>query len=262
MAEIQDIVVDLENDSVGEMEAVEQLSQPKSVPVSDATASLPEKYRGKSVEDIVKMHQEAEKLVDRQATEVGEVRKLADELLKSQLYKKPEVEQPVEVDFFENPQEAIRNAVNNNPKVLAAEQLALQQQRILASQTIAQLHPDFQQVVADNEFTNWIKSSKIRTQLYNNAENYDVEAANELLSTFKELRAVKQAQQTTKFTEIETASRDKSLSAASVESGGTGESFKKIYRRADLIRLRLNNPAKYDSMQDDIDRAYQEGRVR
>ena len=104
MAEIQDIVVDLENDSVGEMEAVEQLSQPKSVPVSDATASLPEKYRGKSVEDIVKMHQEAEKLVDRQATEVGEVRKLADELLKSQLYKKPEVEQPVEVDFFENPQ--------------------------------------------------------------------------------------------------------------------------------------------------------------
>lgn len=258
MAEIQD-VVDLEASDLGEMEAVEQISQPE---VIKETASLPEKYRGKSVEDIVRMHQEAEKLVDRQAVEVGEVRKLADELLKSQLYKKPVEEQPVEVDFFENPQEAIRNAVNNNPKVLAAEQTALYQQRVLASQTIAQLHPDFQQVVADSEFKNWINSSKIRSQLYNNAENYDVEAANELLSTFKELKAVKQVQQTAKLSEVEIATRDKSLSAASVESGGTSESFKKVYRRADLIRLRLQNPAKYDSMQDDIDRAYQEGRVR
>ena len=55
--------------------------------------SLPEKYKGKSAEDLVKMHQEAERLIGRQAQEVGEVRKLADELIKSQLTKKAEPEQ-------------------------------------------------------------------------------------------------------------------------------------------------------------------------
>ena len=33
---------------------------------------IPDKYQGKSVEDIVKMHQEAEKLIGKQAQEVGE----------------------------------------------------------------------------------------------------------------------------------------------------------------------------------------------
>ena len=50
-----------------------------------AKVEIPEKYKGKSLEDIVKMHQEAEKLIGRQAQEVGEVRRLADELLKQQL---------------------------------------------------------------------------------------------------------------------------------------------------------------------------------
>jgi len=253
MAEIQDF----ENLDIGEIEAVDEIAEQKQ-----QESDLPEKYRGKSVSDIVKMHQEAEKLVDRQATEVGEVRKLADELLKSQLYKKPEVEQPVEVDFFENPQEAIRQAVNNNPKVIAAEQQAEYNKRVLASQTIASLHPDFQSVVADNEFKSWINSSKIRSQLYQNAENYDVDAANELLSTFKELRSVKQAKETKQFVELDTAERSKSLNAASVDTGGSGESYKKVYRRADLIRLKISNPTKYESMQEEIDRAYQEDRVK
>ncbi len=43
---------------------------------------IPSKYQNKSLEEIVKMHQEAEKLIGRQAQEVGEVRKLADELIK------------------------------------------------------------------------------------------------------------------------------------------------------------------------------------
>lgn len=62
---------------------------------------IPDKYKGKSVEDIVKMHQEAEKMIGRQAQEVHEVRSLADQLLKRQLEvdKKPEVvENTPEVD--------------------------------------------------------------------------------------------------------------------------------------------------------------------
>jgi len=257
MAEIQD-EIDLD---VGEVEAVEA-EQTKEIAPEPTKPELPERYRGKSIEDIVKMHQESEKIAGRNAQEADEVRRLADELLKSQLRQAPKDEKPVEVDFFENPQEAIRQAVNNNPKVLAAEQAALVAQMEMAKAKVAQLHPDFPSVVNEDGFKDWIKSSKIRSQLYAQAENYNVDAADELLSTYKELKKARQTREIEQIQEIDTAARNKSLNAAAVDSGGSGETTQKIYRRADLIRLKLRDPAKFSSMQDDIDRAYQEGRVR
>src|SRR5574343_239740 len=113
-------IIDDADQPVGEIEAVEQQQEaPKEDGVKDTVLdSLPEKYRGKKVEDVIKMHQEAEKLASRHAQEVGEIRKLADELIKSQL-KKPEVEPPKEVDFFENPQEAVRNTIASDPRIRA-----------------------------------------------------------------------------------------------------------------------------------------------
>jgi len=255
MAEMQDLDVQ----EVGELEVVEeQIQQADVAPEATQEPELPEKYKGKSAADIAKMHQEAEKLLARQGAEVGEVRKLADELLKSQLQRKPEPEKPKEVDFFENPQEAIRQAVENNPKVLAAEQYAKQVQMEQAAQKIATKHPDFREVVRESEFEDWIKSSKIRQHLFLQAEAYDADAADELLSTYKALRTVKQKQ----VTEVDTKVRDQSLKAASVETSGSGESTRKIYRRADLIRLKLRDSAKFDAMQDEIDAAYREGRVK
>lgn len=39
---------------------------------------VPERYRGKSPADIAKMHQEAEKMIGRQSSEIGKLRRLAD----------------------------------------------------------------------------------------------------------------------------------------------------------------------------------------
>jgi hypothetical protein len=47
-----------------------------------------------------------------------------------------------------------------------------------------------------------------------------------------------------------------------VNTAGTGETSKKVYRRADLIRLRLENPDRYDALSDEIMKAYSEGRVK
>lgn len=256
MAEVQDV----EQDEVGELEAVQQqIEQTEAAPqATPAEPELPEKYRGKSAADIAKMHQEAEKLLARQGAEVGEVRKLADELIRSQLHKTPEAEKPKEIDFFENPQEAIRQAVETNPRVLAAEQYAIQARQAQAKQILVTKHPDFGQVVSDPEFADWVRSSKIRTQLFQQAEAYDVDAADELLGTYKALKGAKQKQ----VVEVDTKARDQSLRAAAVETSGSGESSKKVYRRADLIRLKMRDPAKYDTMQDEIDAAYREGRIR
>lgn len=250
MAELQDI------DDVGELELVEeQIEQAEQ----QAKPELPEKYRGKSVDEVIRMHQEAEKLMSRQAQEVGEVRKLADELIKSQLKPKPEPEVAEEVDFFENPQEAVRRAVDNNPKVLAAEQYAIQVQRQQNQQAMLQKHPDAPTVINDPEFQNWVKSSKVREKLFQQADaQYDFDAADELLSTFKELRQVKVKRDES----VNTEERKKTLKAAAVDTGGSGESSKKIYRRADLIRLKISNASKYEAMQDEIMAAYAEDRVR
>lgn len=251
MAEIQDI-----DGELGEIEAVEQQTQTPTQAVE--VPELPEKYRGKSAADIVKMHQEAEKLIERQGREVGEVRKLADELLKSQLTPRQEVEKPQEVDFFENPQEAIRQQIENNPRVKAAENYARQAQQEQARSQLNQRHPDVAQIVADAEFQRWVQGSKIRSKLFQQAEEYDVDAAEELLSTYKELRAVKQKQ----VEKVDNTERDKSLKIAAVDTGGSGETTRKVYRRADLIRLKMRDPSKYESMNDEIMQAYSEGRVK
>jgi hypothetical protein len=222
---------------------------------------LPDRYRGKSVEDIVKMHQEAEKVIGRQAQEVGEVRKLADELIKQNLggRSQPVEKQEPEVDFFEDPQRAIQKTVDTHPDIVAARQAALEFRQLQTQQKVAQAHPDYAQVGSDPDFANWVKSSPVRISLYAKANaEYDYDAANELLSTYKELRGIKQKQ----TQQVADAERKQTMKAVQVDSGGTGESSKRVYRRADLIRLKMTDPARYDMLSDEIMAAYREGRVK
>ena len=50
--------------------------------------------------------------------------------------------------------------------------------------------------------------------------------------------------------------------AAGVDVGGSGESGKRVYRRADLIRLKMTDPDRYEALSGEIMQAYQDGRVR
>jgi hypothetical protein len=104
-----------------------------------------------------------------------------------------------------------------------------------------------------------VKASPIRLGLYARADgDFDYDSANELLTTYKELRGVK-AQKSEKASD---ATRAKSMKAAQVDVGGSGESSKRVYRRADLIRLKMTDPARYDALNDEILTAYAEGRVK
>jgi DNA-binding NtrC family response regulator len=207
------------------------------------------------------MHQEAEKLIGKQAQEVGEVRKLADELLKQNLnstQQRIKDDEP-EIDFFENPQKAVQATIDRHPDVLAARQAGQDFKRMQVHQKLTQDHPDYSEIVNDSEFQTWVKSSPIRVGIYAKADgDFDYDSANELLSTFKQLRGVKAKQSE----QANDAVRTKSMKAAQVDVGGSGESSKRVYRRADLIRLKMTDPARYDTLSDEIMQAYQEGRVR
>ena len=247
------MLVDDDKEELGELEIEQQKIEQKP--------ELPDKYRDKSLDEIVKMHQEAEKLIGKQAQEVGEVRKLADELIKQNLGSRQQQtrqEEP-EVDFFENPQKAVQRTVDNHPDILAARQVTLEMKRSQIQQRLAQEHPDFGEIAKDQDFANWVKSSPVRIRIFEQADSgYDFDSANELLSTYKQLRSVKQ-KQTSDEGEV---TRKQNLKAVGVDVGGSGESSKKVYRRADLIRLKMQDPDRYDALSQEIMTAYQEGRVR
>ena len=253
------MLIDNPDEMLGELEAVEK--QKLETTLEPISNDIPDKYRGKELSDIIKMHQEAEKLIGKQAQEVGEVRKLADELIKQNLAGKPQPikEEEPEVDFFENPQAAVRKTVDNHPDVLAARQAGQEFRKMQIQQKLAAEHPDFTQIVQDQDFANWVKSSPVRIGLYAKADGeFDYDSANELLSTYKQLRGVK-AKQTNDAGETQ---RKSNLKAATVDVGGSGESGKRVYRRADLIRLKMTDPNRYDALSDEIMTAYAEGRVK
>jgi len=247
------MLIDDEKEEFGELEIEQQKIEQK--------AELPEKYRDKSLDEIVKMHQEAEKLIGKQAQEVGEVRKLADELIKQNLGSRQQQtrQDEPEVDFFENPQKAVQRTVDNHPDILAARQVTLEMKRAQIQQRLAQEHPDFGEIAKDQDFANWVKSSPVRIKIFEQADSgYDFDSANELLSTYKQLRSVKQ-KQTSDDGEV---TRKQNLKAVGVDVGGSGESSKKVYRRADLIQLQLRDPDRYAALSDEIMQAYVEKRVR
>ena len=248
-------------------QVTEQTQEPQvQEPPAQEPEVIPEKYKGKSVEDIVKMHQEAEKMIGRQAQEVHEVRSLADQLLKQQLESnktKQTTEQTQEEDFFTDPQSAVNRTVDQHPAVLAAKQASLELKKMQTGQQLAAKHPDYVEIAQNADFQNWIKASPFRIDLFTKADaDFDFPAADELLSTYKELRQVKSTQQASQMQAVEAKAQDTALKAASVDVGGSGEVSRKVYRRADLIKLKMTDPDRYMALQDEIMDAYATGRVK
>ena len=246
-------LIDEEKQEASEIEAVEQQqAAPKS--------ELPEKYRGKSIEEVAKMHSEVEKRLSIQGQEIGEVRKLADELIRQNLESKQQSARKIEpeVDFFEDPQAAIQKAVDNHPDVQSSKLAFANMQRMQIKQQLASAHPDHEEIAKDPNFTDWVKSSPVRIRLLvAGDQGYDFDSANELLSTYKQIRGARAKQGEV----LQENNRQLSLRAAGVDVGGSGESSKKTYRAIDLQNLLNTNPDRYTAMQDEIMRAYSEGRV-
>jgi hypothetical protein len=228
-------------------------------------SDLPEKYQGKSVEELVQMHQELEKFTGKQSTEVGELRSVVDSYIQTQLDTQiapvpQQQDDEDDVDFFVDPKTAVSRAIDNHPKIKEAQAYTIQAKK---QATLAQLqkdHPDMEAVLQDPKFAEWIKASKVRTKLFVDADQaYDYDAANELFSNWKERNQV--VQQTV---QAEKAARKSSVKSANTGNArGTGEgSRKKVYRRADLIKLMQTDPDRYTALQPEIMAAYEEGRVK
>ena len=250
-----------------EGEEVQSLEQQETLPEQmeepEPEEPLPAKYQGKSLQDVVQMHQEAEKALGRQSGEVGELRQVVDQFIQSQTQltqqNAPQQEPTEDVDFFTDPEQAVSKAIENHPSVKQTQEL---NQQLKAQNALAQLqqkHPDAETIMKDPKFVEWVKGSKIRTQLLAYADQaYDFDSADELFTTWKERQQV-----VTQTAEMEKQGRKKAVKAASTgNTRGSNPVSKKIYRRADIIKLMRTDPDRYQSLSEEILTAYKEGRVR
>lgn len=253
----------IENEVTEIQQPEEEVEQPQAEVEEDTGSNVPERYRGKSLQEVVQMHQEVEKVMSRHSAEVGELRKVVDEYINVQPQSAPQqrnVEPESDIDYFTDPQAAVYRAIENHPKIREAEQYTASYKKQSALAELNNRHPDMQNILNDDKFADWIKSSKIRTQLFVQADQqYNAEAADELFSLWKERKTV--AQQTVN---VEKQVRKQQLKAASTGNtkGSSEKTREKRYRRADIIKLMKTDPERYRLMSDDILKAYAEGRVK
>ena len=242
-----------EDVSTESFEAVEEVTEPEG-------SSIPDKYRNKSIEELVQMHQEAEKLVGKQSSEVGELRRVVDEYINQQTQLAQKQDPVEEVDFFAEPDKAVSKAIDNHPSVREAKQMAQEYRKSTALAQLQTKHPDMNSILQDAKFIEWVNGSTMRTRLLKQADQqYDVEAADELFSNWKErqelLGTTARAEQSQRKQQVKAA-------ATGSASGSSEKASRKIYRRADIINLMRTDPNRYQALSDEILKAYAEGRVK
>ena len=233
-----------------------------------------ERYAGKTMDDVIKMQQEAEKLMSKQSGELGEAkaelreqRQLVKALLEAQrsaTETTPNIEESVdfEQDFYSDPADAVNKAIENHPELIEARKERQMQQQQHQVGVLEKAYPDWQDRVADKTFQDWVGSSEIRTEMFRKADSdYRPDYAIELFDMFDKVNMIDKTKEVQKQ---ETEKRDKALKATSTETRSTSDSIggKKVYRRSDLINLQVTDPNRYASLADEIQSAYAEGRVK
>lgn len=228
---------------------------------------VPTKFRGKTVDEIVDSYTNLEQQYGRQGNELGELRKLADSLIQknlsetsSQRAESLEKEVLSDEDFFTDPVTAVRRVVEE--ALEPVKQNLGQTQLDSTVQKLQAKHPDLEAIVNDSSFQNWVLASTPRQEMWTRASNGDFDYADELFSQYKAVNQVSvQAKR-----EQDEAVKEEELKAATTVSAGSsrdaGSMGKPIYKRSELIRLRMNDPQRYQDLHTEIMQAYADNRVR
>ena len=222
---------------------------------------IPQKYHGKSNAELIRMHQEAEKLSGRQGNEVGELRKLVDDYVVNQTVTKPVEEKLTisDVDWIENPDGSVDRKIDNHPAIKKAEEASLKFSQMEVMNKISVAHPDFKDIVADQTFIDWIGKSQVRIKKLKQADNFDFDSADDLFTTWKERQEL--MIQAKAGSEIERKNSLKAGSNGGARGSGEG-SKKKFFKRSELLHMMQHDPDRYLANSEAITQAYADGRVR
>lgn len=202
-------------------------------------ADLPEKFKGKTIVDVVKAYKELETVHSRQGQELGEYRRLATTLAETSI--RPPIEQkeeriPVTTDdLFSDPEKAIDAVIENHPVVKKARETSDNLEKQLAHKDFENKHPSFKEDVQDPEFVNWVKNNPALTRLAQRADSYDFDAADQLFGLWSEKKGLKQNVEKLAKEMVDKQKREKDGTLEG--SSGSDSSNEVVLNRAEIREL-------------------------
>jgi len=251
--------LDAEIQEAGDAQAERQLDIPESVL---------KRFSDKSPEEILESYAHLEQAYSQQGNKMGELRKSFDDyiVLQSQTPSEPEPDpEPVSVDdLYDNPEAAISQVVERQTRdklsALENELQAVRRERYIAE--FERKHPEAHSTAQSPEFIEWVQGSPFRMRLAQQADAFDLDAADELFGLYKETTSVQSA--TAKNAQRQTDLRNASLESSSPESPQLDE----VWSRSEIIdrktRAKLGDNESKVWLQKNgaaINLAYGEGRV-
>jgi hypothetical protein len=292
------LVDDNESSTPGDLEQLKQdLAEDKSQPEGGASSNdsadkptddIPEKYRGKSITDVISMHQNAESELGRKGNELNQFKQMTDSLLdlkrRNDLAKGGATEDQIEAEplpeitsseLLENPTDALGRILDARDKSNASkrEREDAETEKAEIAAKFQNDHPDATEIANSPDFIKWVGKSTSRSLLGYQAAQGDLVAGDALLTEWKTSTGTTITDDdptTTEDLKVTVNSDSPALTdarRATTESTGastTDTPSGKTYRRLDLIRLKLEDPEAYgdEGFQQEIMKAYAEGRVK
>lgn len=250
---------------------IQEASEASESRQAENSIEIPERFKDKSIEDVIKSYTELEKAYSRQGNDLGEYRKLSEQLLALESAggsKETETQsEDISIDaLYDDPKGTIEKVVSQ--RVSGLEQ-QIQQERFTARlKQMNSKYDGWQEEVRTPEFVNWVQewaNTPVRQRLVMQGDQGDLDAAEEvLLSYYEKKQLAQQARQSERK-----AKRDADLAKGTLESGSPDSpESETTFSRKKLLDLRIR--AKQGDRkateflkenQVDIARAYAEGRL-
>jgi hypothetical protein len=158
--------------------------------IDQAAAQQEERQVSTPDVDWQKRYEDLEVAYSRQGQQMGDYRRMIDDYVSTPA-EATVVEEIVPItpdDIYENPDEAVRRAVDSHPAIQEAKQLkndlALEKAQAIRD-AFTLKHPDFMQTYNSPEFANWVNANPMREDLRIRAEGFDMTAADALFSLWE-----------------------------------------------------------------------------
>jgi hypothetical protein len=248
-------------------------AQARTVERAETEDHIPERFRGKSKEDVIQSFVELESLSGRHSQELGELRRTVASLTEAQkkaLEKPPQEIVPVTLDdLYANTDASVRRVAKEESSAVSSrideleQKLTQSEQRAAIAEARARFegkHPNYKDTIADADFTAWLKASPVRVALAQAADQGNFEAADELFSTYGEIKQLKTARPAARTSEARRVGLER--------SGGASTTPEKTFSKSELQEKRMaaqrgdRAAARWlTANNDEITTAYAEGRL-
>jgi hypothetical protein len=209
---------------------------------TSATTEIPDKYKGKTPEELIQMHQNAERLISRHGNDLAQLRQSAAILAQAQATKNVEQarkQTPTTVEaLLDNPDKAIEDVVANSPALRQIQESASRVNDLeskLAYGDFVRSYPKYTEDIANDQFLDWIKKNPVRVNLAHAADQKDFNSARALWDMWSEHQDLLGS---TSADRAGTVRKAATVKSTPVNAGGEGRG-KPVYSRAKLDELRM-----------------------